>query len=637
MGPFLSTILAAFLSVFAVGSDPLPVRIGRPVAILGALAVILVARATAHAYLAEQAEEEEGRRVGRHPPWARALDLALFATVLWGTDWPLVAREAVADLPFLRHAFVFLPHLLASIARTDAAYPLETRDVENPWSRPRNLFFHARLLLIPVLPLFLIHGLTDAVERVPVMQSLIAAYPQATYLEALVMVGLTVGATPLIMQWLLGSQPLADGPLRDQLESYLKRVGFKVGRIDWVDTGGHVANAAFVGVLPGFNRVFISDALLRALPPDEVGAVFAHEIGHGFHRHLRTFLLFFLAVPLFLFAGMDPLAAVLAKATRAVAGTAGGDQLVGQVAGLIAVGFGAAASLGAMAFAFVWMSRRMEVEADLFAARTLDDPEVFNRALVRVGVMSGRPPHEDGLRHFAIAKRVAIVRDWVAFPEQRTYWARSLGRIRRWTLIGFGLAVVAAAATLPRDFTLVRARTLVASLDAALIKGEFDAAREMRAALDELKPTDDPIDAFNRIHLGAELYVTEDDPARAREAVAADVAAHARLQAAVDAHTIAVDPANWLIITAEIAFMQAIVNHPGAAPLTFDPDAFAAHRAWAILRGMRSDYDERFEIRRALDGLADEQAWRLLAMKKALGGRSAEELLMERYLGATPR
>ena len=60
-----------------------------------------------------------------------------------------------------------------------------------------------------------------------------------------------------------------------------------------------MANAAIVGFLPGHRTVLFSDSLLAGLPPRELAAVFAHEIGHARRHHVLVFgawtLVFFLA------------------------------------------------------------------------------------------------------------------------------------------------------------------------------------------------------------------------------------------------------------------------------------------------------------------------------------------------------
>src|SRR5947208_8027930 len=58
------------------------------------------------------------------------------------------------------------------------------------------------------------------------------------------------------------------------------------------DTHGGVANAMVAGPLPWVRYVFLSDRLLEGLTPDEVEAVFGHEVGHVRHGHLLYYMAF---------------------------------------------------------------------------------------------------------------------------------------------------------------------------------------------------------------------------------------------------------------------------------------------------------------------------------------------------------
>ena len=47
-----------------------------------------------------------------------------------------------------------------------------------------------------------------------------------------------------------------------------------------------------VGVLPFIRSVMLTDRLMEELLPDEVEAVFGHEIGHIKHHHMLYYLTF---------------------------------------------------------------------------------------------------------------------------------------------------------------------------------------------------------------------------------------------------------------------------------------------------------------------------------------------------------
>jgi Zn-dependent protease with chaperone function len=91
---------------------------------------------------------------------------------------------------------------------------------------------------------------------------------------------------------------LPDGPLRTRLEdlSRRKHVGFMDIRI-W-HTYYRIPNAAILGFLPWCRYFLLTDLLLERLDPRQVEAVFAHEVGHGYHRHIWWYLLTFTAADL---------------------------------------------------------------------------------------------------------------------------------------------------------------------------------------------------------------------------------------------------------------------------------------------------------------------------------------------------
>ena len=82
--------------------------------------------------------------------------------------------------------------------------------------------------------------------------------------------------------------PLDDGALRQRIETLLARCGFRSEGIFVMDgsrRSGH-GNAYFTGL--GRNkRIVFFDTLLKALEPDEIEAVLAHELGHFKRRHVQ--------------------------------------------------------------------------------------------------------------------------------------------------------------------------------------------------------------------------------------------------------------------------------------------------------------------------------------------------------------
>jgi STE24 endopeptidase len=79
--------------------------------------------------------------------------------------------------------------------------------------------------------------------------------------------------------------PLEEGELRTSLEALLTKHGYKVKAIEVVDASRRTTklNAYFTG-FGKMKTIVLFDNLVNAMTPDEICAVFAHELGHGLHK-----------------------------------------------------------------------------------------------------------------------------------------------------------------------------------------------------------------------------------------------------------------------------------------------------------------------------------------------------------------
>jgi STE24 endopeptidase len=86
--------------------------------------------------------------------------------------------------------------------------------------------------------------------------------------------------------------PLENGPLRDKIESFAGKTGFKLKNIYIIDGSKRSTktNAYFSGFGPK-KRIVLYDTLLKELTEDEIVAVLAHEIGHYKKRHILLMML----------------------------------------------------------------------------------------------------------------------------------------------------------------------------------------------------------------------------------------------------------------------------------------------------------------------------------------------------------
>src|SRR5262249_16820882 len=134
-----------------------------------------------------------------------------------------------------------------------------------------------------------------------VQQLLFAVWPDLQrdqMLLPLVGVGLLASmyiGIPWLLRLLLGLKPLPDGPLRQRLLATAKRLSFRFNDILVWDTRQTIVNAMLTGPLPWLRYVIITDRLIVEMSPEEIEAVFGHEVGHVKHHHLLFYFGFLLA------------------------------------------------------------------------------------------------------------------------------------------------------------------------------------------------------------------------------------------------------------------------------------------------------------------------------------------------------
>lgn len=87
--------------------------------------------------------------------------------------------------------------------------------------------------------------------------------------------------------------PLEEGSLRNKIESFAAKTGFRLKNIYVIDGSKRStkANAYFSGFGPK-KRIVLYDTLFKELTEDEVVAVLAHEVGHYKKKHILKSLVF---------------------------------------------------------------------------------------------------------------------------------------------------------------------------------------------------------------------------------------------------------------------------------------------------------------------------------------------------------
>ena len=183
--------------------------------------------------------------------------------------------------------------------------------------------------------------------------------------------------------------PLQEGSLRDKIQAFAGKVGFKLDNIYVIDGSKRStkANAYFTGLGPK-KRVVLYDTLIDELTEEEIVAVLAHEVGHYKKRHtLRSMAVSVIqmGVLFWLFS--------LCVNNVALSEALGGDRAYFQM-GLIAFAIlYSPVNLILGVGMNVW-SRNNEYEADAFAARYYEgDYLVSGLKKISVKSLSNLTPH----------------------------------------------------------------------------------------------------------------------------------------------------------------------------------------------------------------------------------------------------
>ena len=183
--------------------------------------------------------------------------------------------------------------------------------------------------------------------------------------------------------------PLQEGSLRDKIQNFAEKVGFKLDNIYVIDGSKRStkANAYFTGLGPK-KRVVLYDTLIDELTEEEIVAVLAHEVGHYKKRHtLRSMVVSVIqmGVLFWLFS--------LCVNNVALSEALGGDRAYFQM-GLIAFAIlYSPVNLILGVGMNVW-SRNNEYEADAFAARYYEG-DYLESGLKKISVksLSNLTPH----------------------------------------------------------------------------------------------------------------------------------------------------------------------------------------------------------------------------------------------------
>lgn len=256
--------------------------------------------------------------------------------------------------------------------------------VQAPPSFAQYFWTNFRLqVLFTVVPILLILTVVDL--STVAVRPLVGQWDDATvgwFQQALI---LTAAAgiyivSPDLLRRILRTVPLEDSPLRRRLLALAARHNLRVRDVLLWQTHHNICNAAVMGIVGRFRYVLLTDLLIETMSDEQIEAVFAHEIGHVVHRHMQWYVLI-IGTLVLVTSGLGHLI----------------DQWVGPTARLHWAGLSLDVWLtlaAAMTFllAFGFLSRRFERQADVFAARTIQEERRLSSALAPAQMLT--VPHD---------------------------------------------------------------------------------------------------------------------------------------------------------------------------------------------------------------------------------------------------
>lgn len=384
-----------------------------------------------------------------------------------------VMRMLFQHIVLIDELLVLLPTLLVAAASWWSYYPVDRRlresvifrdaDAGRPvyplLSRGQYVSMQARhqfgLLLLPLLAVFAWSesiALLGPDHHGPLSEETALLLTPVGVLIVFIL-------APLVIRYVWHTAPLAAGEVRERMLALCAMHRVRVRELLLWRTGAGLVNAAVTGLIAPVRYILLSDGLLDQVSPRAVEAVMAHEIAHVKLRHIIWMVLVLLVSLDLLNTGTHAALDAWFGPPSATAPASGGDwiNLADPQMRMLAV---AAPVFGITILVFGWVSRRIERQADVFAARHLaqsaeqpayddagqlvfDDTSIYTmiHALQRVAELNHAPVHRKSWRHGSIAWRQNHLRSLIGKPVNDTPVDRVLTRVKIAATLALGLLV----------------------------------------------------------------------------------------------------------------------------------------------------------------------------------------------------
>lgn len=238
---------------------------------------------------------------------------------------------------------------------------------------------------------------------------------------------------PWLIQKLWLCRPLEDTTLWLRLVKIAQKADFRFAGIRTWTIMNQFHSAAILGIIPRFRYVMFTKRLLYELPHQSIEAIFVHEIGHSYRRHLL--IIPFIIFGMFVTAGFFSLffsdginAFILIMKVKS-------PSPLWDVLTPLAL-FAPLALIFALYFRFIFgfFSRLFERQADLHPFTVKTPPEDMVNALDEIGIVTGNTHNIPSWHHYSLTQRITFLKSAIANTQLVEQHHR---KVRRWIVIYF--------------------------------------------------------------------------------------------------------------------------------------------------------------------------------------------------------
>lgn len=242
--------------------------------------------------------------------------LACSLAIIYLLNWPAVVRIEWGwrTWPLVDEVFILLP-VIGSLLLVWMTFYLVERSaclVKGTVARASSVWSYLswnvrHYLALAIIPAFVVIGAQELFAHFrPAADPTVGSLPTAAWLLCLPAIVVLPAALPLLLARVWPTVDLPAGELRDELVRISRERKTPLTRLLVWQTEGRMTNAAVAGLSRWCRYLFLTDALLVQLTPDEIAAVVRHELGHLQRCHLLQRLLV-LALPVLAGAALQPL------------------------------------------------------------------------------------------------------------------------------------------------------------------------------------------------------------------------------------------------------------------------------------------------------------------------------------------